>query len=177
MSETAFAAVFYLFAALSVVPALMILVSRDVVHGAFWLLGTLAGFAGLYLMLGADFLGFTQILVYIGGILVLLLFGVMLTQRTPILLGRTRASRAIPAGLATVALGLFLASKLIGAPGMSRLPGTLDVAGAHPSGTTRALGSLLLTDYILPFEIASVVLLAALVGAAYVARRGSGENP
>ncbi|MCI0340292.1 MAG: NADH-quinone oxidoreductase subunit J [Planctomycetales bacterium] len=177
MSDTAFAAVFYLFAALSVVPAIMIFVGRDVVHGAFWLLGTLAGFAGLYLMLGADFLGFTQILVYIGGILVLLLFGVMLTQRTPVLLGRTRAARAIPAGIATVALGLFLAKKLIGAPGMSRLSESLKVKGATEPGATRELGSLLLTDYILPFEIASVVLLAALVGAAYVARRGSGENP
>src|SRR5687767_11767046 len=86
--STLYLATWYTFAALAVVPSIMIVLARDVVRAAFLLLGSLAGVAGLYGMLGADFVCFTQVVVYIGGILILLLFGVMLTNREPILLHR-----------------------------------------------------------------------------------------
>ncbi len=72
---------FWMCAVVAVVPALFVLFFRDIVNMAFWLILSLAGFAGLYLQLGAGFLGFTQVVVYIGGILILMLFGIMLTQR------------------------------------------------------------------------------------------------
>ena len=75
---------FWLFAAVAVIPGAAILIARDIVRQAFWLLASLSGFAGLYLWLGADFLGFTQVIVYIGGILILFLFGVMLTQKADV---------------------------------------------------------------------------------------------
>jgi len=173
VKDAAFAAVFYALAALSVVPAVAIFFARDVVRQAFWLLGTLTGFAGLYLLLGADFLGFTQILVYIGGIMILLLFGVMLTHRGRSLGARTEQMRNVPAGLAAVGIGVAGAWVAIRAAVAALGPVKLDA----PSPTTADIGLGLLTDYVLPFELVSVVLLAALVGAAYVARRGTGENP
>ena len=75
------AIVFYLFAAISVGSALLVVLARSLIYSAFALLGAFFGVAGLYVLLGADFLAATQLLVYVGGILVLLLFGVMLTHK------------------------------------------------------------------------------------------------
>ena len=169
--SVAFATVFYALAALSVVPAIAIFFAKDVVRQAFWLLGTLTGFAGLYLLLGADFLGFTQVLVYIGGIMVLLLFGVMLTHRGATFGGRQAPSRAVGVGLIAVLLAVVGSVVAIGAT-TPHVKSALET----PAPTTQDIGVQLLTTYVLPFELVSLVLLAALVGAAYVARRGTGEN-
>src|SRR6185503_3642258 len=105
-------AIFWAFAALAVIPGLMIVLSRDIVRIAFWLLAALGGVAGLYVTLGADFLGFTQVLVYIGGIMVLILFGIMMTHRDPVMLKRGDTSRAgVFAGIliaAATAIGLIV---------------------------------------------------------------------
>src|SRR5947207_1126856 len=92
-------ACWWAFAALAVVPSILLVTSKDVVRAAFLLLGSLAGVAGLYGMLGADFVCFTQVVVYIGGILILLLFGVMLTNREPILLHRAATHQLVLPGL------------------------------------------------------------------------------
>jgi len=91
---------FYLFAATSVLPGVFVLASKDIVRAAFWLLMALSGFAGLYVLLGADFLAITQVVVYLGGILILILFGVMLTHRDPALVKRARRLNIVVPGIA-----------------------------------------------------------------------------
>jgi len=155
---------FWLFAALAVAPAAMVVAATDVVRAAFLLLGSLAGVAGLYGMLGADFVAFTQVVVYIGGIMILLLFGVMLTSRDPVLTGRAQTHGLVAPGI--------LAGGIVGLAALwvafhvkwKTIPLT-----AKPTSTE--LGELLSTRWLLPFELVSVLLLAALVGAAAIARR------
>ena len=158
---------FYLFAGLTVVPALMLLGVRDVVRAAFLLLGSLSGVAGLYALLGALFVAFTQVLVYIGGILILLLFGVMLTNREPILLHGAPTHQLVLPGLGASAIaGVGLLYVVLNYPW-----GATPIESAALNYSARDLGFLFMTDYILPFEVASVLLLVALVGAAVMARR------
>jgi NADH:ubiquinone oxidoreductase subunit 6 (subunit J) len=137
--------------------------SRNILHAAFMLLGTLAGTAGLYLYVGADFVGVAQILIYVGGILVLILFAVLLTNK----IGEVRLSNrsaslgaALPAAVAVAAALVAVAV---------RTPWRTTEAVAAP--TTARLGEALLREALLPFELASIVLLVALVGAMVIARR------
>jgi NADH-quinone oxidoreductase subunit J len=159
------ALVFYALAALVLLGAAGVAFSRNLLHAAVMLLGTLAGTAGLYLYLGADFLGVAQLLVYVGGILVLLLFAVLLTHR----IGAPRLTNA--------SLGLAVAVPLLAAGGaalawlLARTPWPRTETAFGP--TTARLGDGLLREYLLPFELASVILLAALVGAMVLARRAS----
>lgn len=164
-------AVFWGCAALAVLPAAGMLVAKGIVRMAFLLLGSLAGFAGIYLLLGAGFVGFAQILVYIGGILVLFLFGVMLTSRGGVAArGRMPAAAiapAVSAGLLVLAGTAYLALAAPWTPAETALgPGA-----APPPARTEDLGAKLLSAYLFPFEAVSVLLLAAMVGATYLARR------
>ena len=159
------AIIFWMFATITIVPALGIVLSKNIVHMAFWLLGTLMGVAGLYLLMGADFLGLTQIFVYIGGISVLLLFGIMLTSSKPIFVRKKsfESQRFWPAAV----IGSLLLAVMLQA-----LFATDWVQNAQePAETAEPLGMFLLSEYILPFEIVSVLLLIVLIGAAYIARR------
>lgn len=171
MNDELYVLSFYLFAALAVVPTVMILAVKDVVRAAFLLLGSLAGVAGLYALLGADFIAFTQVLVYIGGILILLLFGVMLTNREPILLHRSPSHALVfPGAVGTL---LFLGALLYVVFGVQW---RTEAFVAKP--TSSELGDLLMTKFMLPFEVSSVLLLVALVGAAVIARRkGDTSDP
>jgi len=163
-------ALFWVFAATAVLPAFGILIGRGIVRMAFLLLFSLAGFAGLYLLLGAGFLGFTQVLVYIGGILILFLFGVMLTARTEVpvrkKLSPTLLVPAVVAGLAVLAVLLYATFAN---------PWSMRGSGPQPRFETPEIGRKLLGDYLLPFEAVSVLLLVAMVGATYMAR-GRGES-
>ncbi len=157
--------VFYLFAFITVFSAFIVVFSRNIVYSAFALLFTFFGVAGLYVLLQADFLAVTQVLIYVGGILVLLLFGVMLTNKIVSVDIKTGSIHTVPAMLVVALVagsmsGLFYSN-------------WKDVAVTSPATTTTtpALGELLLTTYLLPFEIASVVLLVALIGAAMISRR------
>ena len=155
--------VFYALAALVIGCAAVVAWSRNMLHSALALLGTLAGVAGLYLQLGADFLGISQLLIYVGGVLVLVLFAVLLTTQ----IGDVRASNT--------SLGRALALPVAGAVGVGLValvtwvlwPETEVVAAP----TTARLGEAFLREYLLPFELASIVLLMALVGAMVLARR------
>lgn len=161
--------VFWIFALVALVPGIAILFTKDIVRAAFWLLGSFSGFAGLYLLLNADFLAFTQVIVYIGGILILLLFGVMLTHRDPALLKRPRL-------LGLLGWGVLAALLVLGAL-LHVIFNTAWTTNTETfATTTQGIGVLLLTDYLLPFEISSILLLVALVGAAYVARRKETEG-
>jgi NADH-quinone oxidoreductase subunit J len=160
--------VFYLLGGLAVACAVTVAFSRNILHSAFALMGTLAGVAGLYFMLGADFVAVVQLLVYVGGILVLILFAVLLTREiTDIKISNLSVSLlgGVPAGI--LILGL-LVRILIGAP--------FKTTGAAVAPTVSRLGDSLLREYLLPFEIASVVLLMALVGGMVIARRAVKEE-
>ncbi len=156
---------FWVFAVAAILPAFFVLVSREIVHMAFWLLLSLAGFAGLYLQIGAGFLGFTQVVVYIGGILILLLFGIMLTQKLDVPL-RERQSWTF------VLPGVFA--------GFLVIVGLVAIAVATPWSVVETtaseyaapdIGAAFMSTYVLPFEAVSVLLLVAMVGASYLIRR------
>lgn len=162
--ELAARAAFYGVAALTLAGAVVCVSARDLFRAALGLALALFGVAAVYLMLQAEFLAVAQLLIYVGAILVLILFSIMLTARIsdP---NRPRWNRQWKwvLGLAAV-IGLGLAGLLAGAPW----------GGAGPDGPpvpVAALGRLLLSPYLLGFELLSVLLLGALVGALYIARR------
>lgn len=158
--------VFFVFAFITVVSAVIVVFSKNIIYSAFSLLFTFFGAAGLYVLLQADFLAVTQVLIYVGGILVLMLFGVMLTNKV--------INVEIKAGSLHTLPALFLAAIVAGTlAGLfySSWKGAASPPASAASTTTKALGELLMTSYLLPFEIASIVLLVALIGAAMYARR------
>lgn len=156
--------VFYGFAALAVLSGFVVVFARNIVHAGFALMFTLLGVAGLYAVLGADFLAVTQTVVYIGGILVLVLFAVMMT-RIPRREARRRGwDHMVPAGI--FALGLFA---LLYKVSMDTAFPVREPGEAVP--TAKSIGVAIMTDWIFPFEFASLVLLVAMVGAAIMIRQ------
>ena len=162
---TAEAAVFYVFAIVTVASAAAVVLARSLIYNAFALLFTFFGVAGLYLLLGADFLAATQLLVYVGGILVLLLFGVMLTHKIYDLDLRTEVTQ-FGAG-AIIAFGVFA---IVLVPAVLQTQWAVG-SGRPPAPTTKEIGKLFMGPYLLPFEAASILLLVALMGAAMIVRR------
>ena len=157
------AVVFWVFASVTVASAAVVVFSRALIYSAFALLFTFFGVAGLYLLLGADFLAATQLLVYVGGILVLLLFGVMLTHKIYDL--------DLKSGTHQLAPGLIVAAGLFVILARTALSTEWAAEPREPVPTTSAIGRLFLGEYLLPFEAASVLLLVVLVGAAMIVRR------
>jgi NADH-quinone oxidoreductase subunit J len=155
---------FGVIAAIVIIGALRVVTTNNVVHAALWLVAVLAGVGGSFLLLGAEFVGVTQILVYIGAIVVLFLFGIMLT-RAPIGREVNLTARYWPTGV-VVALPIagVLAYTLIDAFGRD-----------HISDDTRqftaSVSDSIFQTYLIPFEVVSVLLLAALVGAIVLARK------
>jgi NADH-quinone oxidoreductase subunit J len=154
---------FYVFAALTLLPALIVVFSRNLLYSAFSLLFTLAGMAALYVLLGADFLAITQVLVYVGGILILILFGVMFTQKVYDLKAEAMAFKRKRA----VLLGVVVFAVLWGVA--RSVPWPAQERGIVP--TSSGIGDLLLSRYLLPFEIISVLLLVVLIGAVIVGKK------
>jgi len=164
--DTSFLAqiVFYVFAAITMGSAFVVVFSRSLIHSAFALLFTFFGVAVLYVFLGADFLAATQMVIYVGGILVLILFGVMLTHKLYDLKLRSAAHQFYPGiavGAAVFTTLGWVISQTTWHDGVQR--------ASEP--TTADIGTLFMTDFILPFEVASVFLLVALIGAAMIVRR------
>ena len=157
-------AVFYLLAAVTVASALGVALSRSIVYSAFSLMGALLGVAALFVLLGADFLGVVQLLVYVGGILVLTLFAVMLTHRISDV---NVSNRAVGRGGGLIVVGIVLVWMLQ----VARRAVWVVKEPGPTSPTTYGIGHAFLTDFVLPFEVASIVLLAALVGAIVVSRK------
>ncbi len=156
--------IFYLFAAITLVSGLMVISSGNIVRSAFYLLATLFGISGLYVLLGADFIAVTQIMVYIGGILILLLFGVMLTSDITNLEIKKGKVAILPA---IVGVGVLLGSIV---SILMKTNWKIELAKI-PQTTTYDLGKLLITDYVLIFELLAILLLIAMIGAASMARR------
>jgi NADH-quinone oxidoreductase subunit J len=120
--------------------------------------------AGLYLLLGADFLAAAQLLIYVGGILVLLLFGVMLTHKLYDLDLKSEVTQFAPAVFAVAGVFLSIAALI--------LRTSWHVGpGRAPAATTAEIGELFMGRYLMPFEAASILLLVALMGAAMIVRR------
>ncbi len=157
--------IFYVFALVTVVSGFVVVFSRNVVYAAFSLLFTFFGVAGLYVLLRADFLAVTQILIYVGGILVLLLFGVMLTNRIISVELKTGTLNTLPA-LVVAAVVAGTLSGLFYSTWSERTAPSSSI-----QTTTSTIGEMLMTTYLLPFELASVILIVALIGAAWTARR------
>ena len=159
-----FPIVFYLLAAITVVSAAGVAFSNNIVYSAFALMGTLLGAAGLFVLLAADFVAVIQVLVYVGGILVLMLFAVMLTHRVADVRVSNRALGRWPTLVVMAAVGVLMGHAL-------SITTWHQVDLAVPAPTTYGIGDGLLTSYVLPFELASVVLLAALIGAVVLSRK------
>jgi NADH-quinone oxidoreductase subunit J len=161
--------VFYLFALAAVVGAAGVPMSKNIFWSAMGLLSALVGVGGLYVLLAADFLAVTQLLVYIGGVLVLIIFAVMLTsQIKEIEISNQNVGLAAGAVL-FVLTGTLLSYVAIWAPWKT-------VLRPESHETSAAIGNGLLGPWLLPFEVASVVLLATLIGAIVVARKEIKED-
>ena len=159
-----FALIFWIFALVTIGAAAVVVFSRNIVRSAFSLVFAFFGVAGLYVLLMADFLAVTQLMIYVGGILVLLIFGVMLTQNQINVDIKSGVLSVWPATIITAGVGGLLLAIFWDAHWK-----TADMPPMQ--STANALGEMLLTSYLLPFELASIVLLVALVGAAMIARR------
>ncbi len=163
-------AVFYLLAGLALAGAAGVAMSRNIVYSALSLMASFLGVAGLYVMLDADFVAGIQVLVYVGGVVVITLFAVMLTHHIADIRVSNRSVTA-PVALPIVAVAfVILVSALVRAPWYREGAGT-------SFRSTEAIGDLLLSRYLLPFELASIVLLAVLVGAVVLSRKEVAEPP
>ena len=160
-----FDTLFYFFALVTIVSAGIVVFSRNIMYAAFSLLFTFFGVAGIYVLLNADFIAVSQLLIYVGGILVLLLFGVMLTNKVVNVEMKTGTLQTLPASI----LVAVTAGALCGVLYVTDWKIVSSVA--EIPNTTSKLGEMFMTTYLLPFEVASIVLLVALVGAAMIARK------
>lgn len=162
----------YIFAFITVGFAIYITFSKNVLYSAFALLGTLLGVSALYVLAGADFIALTQIIIYVGGVLVLIMFGIMLT-------GKVTGSRELISGLKNPVLGgitgiiifcvlvlAILKSNFVALDWISR---SAETGSGIKESTFFTIGKNLMTTHLLPFEVAAILLLVALIGAAYIA--------
>ena len=154
---------FVVFAAVMVGSALLVVTMRDIIRCGLALIVAFASLAGLYVLLGAPLVAAAQVLVYIGAIAVLILFAIMLTQTKAAPVRLVFQTQAVPAAIASIVLAIVLALA-ISATDWGAL--TTRVATA-----TDAVARLLFDKYVLPFEIVSVLLLAAVIGGIFLARR------
>jgi NADH-quinone oxidoreductase subunit J len=181
MGEAALNAVFYALAAMGVACAVAVCASRNIVRSAFALLGVLAAAAGFYILAYADFLFAVQILIYIGGILVLVIFAIMLTHR----IRDVNLSNDSTHGLGSFLICACMAFALImmilrarwepyeqyKAEQAARTGAADGMILPRQADQPREIGRDLTGSFLLPFEAISVLLLAALIGAAYLARK------
>lgn len=155
---------FYLLAAFTVALALMVVLAQNIVRAAVALIFSFCGLAGLYVLLDAEFLAAVQILIYVGGITILLLFAILLTSRIAGKGVRVQNEQKWVNGFVAAAL-----MALLGAAAWRGFPAL--VARPQQPENTPAIGELLMTTYALPFEAVSILLLAGMVGAIFLARK------
>lgn len=155
---------FYVFSIVTIASAAIMVFSKNIVHSAFALMFTLMGVAALYVLLYADFLAATQILVYVGGILILILFGVMLTTQGQSFDFKTVTVNFIPASILSAASAGLLIFALVQTEWLVPEP-------TDHTETVRGFGMMLMGDYVLPFIMIGVLLLVAIIGAIVMATR------
>ena len=154
---------FWLIAAITVISAAFVVLNNQLVYSAIALLFTLFGVAGLYVFLWADFIAGVQLLVYVGGILVLIIFGIMLTNRISSVRISHKSVQQGVGGAVIIWLFIFLSIVILKTPWLNQ-------AAMEPASSVAQVGKLLLMKYLLPFEVISVLLLGALIGAATLSR-------
>ena len=162
---------FYVFATIAIVSSLLVITRHNVVHSAAFLGATLFAVAGIFLTLHAEFLAGVQVIVYVGGILVLFVFVIML-----IAIERSELERQFnrQSTIALVTAAILIAELIYG---LSRgrqsfvLPASVPPPAAAAAGNSEQVGTALYTAYLLPFEIASILLLVAIVGAVVLAKK------
>ncbi len=164
--------VFLAIALATLAGAFLVVTARNVVRAVLALVVTFAGTAALFLMLGAEFVGWTVVLVYIGAVIVLFLIGIMIT-RSPLTekteLSQPMATRA-PAALLSVLLFAVIAWAVSASFGAATLP------LPDEATKTASIGETLFTNWVIPFEVVSFVLLAALIGGITLARQDAPEE-
>jgi NADH-quinone oxidoreductase subunit J len=160
--------VFYVFAALAVFAAVRVITARNPVHAVLFLVLAFISTAGIWMLLEAEFLAITLVLVYVGAVMVLFLFVVMMLDINLVRL-RENFWRWLPFGAALASLLAFEMIFVLGAPGTSA--GMEPVKHAADYSNTKELGRLIYTDYVYPFEIAAVLLLVAMVAAIALTQR------
>ena len=154
---------FYVTAITMVVGAVGMVLNRDMIRSAMLLVLVLSGVAIMYVLLSADFLAIAQLLVYVGAIMILMLFAIMLTPNQLDLPGGSPQAQRISAALISAAVGALSVWVVLNQPWLLR-------AAPLNQETAAAIGTLLLTTYVLPFWIASVLLTVGLIGAIVIAR-------
>lgn len=156
---------FYLLALGSVVSGVLVILKRNPVINALFLILVMLCLAGIYLLLGAQFMAAIQLIVYAGAIMVLFLFVIMLLNLDQEVAGAVRGRQKLPG----LILSFLLLMILLGGLGIERVPGR----GQHPleALNTEALARVLFSDFLLPFEITSVILLIAIIGAIVLGKK------
>lgn len=157
--------VFAVLSVLAVGSALLAMTSRQLVHAALWLVVTLGAVAGCFVLMTAELVAWVQVLVYVGSVVVLVIFALMLTRQDGTTTAEVTGNRWVAALLGLVAT-VGLGATMIAGFGGERIEG-------RRIGTAASIGDALFTEWVLPFEILSGVLLAALVGAIVISRSGS----
>jgi len=154
---------FLLLAAALLGTALMVVLGRNIIRSGLWMIACFATLAGVYALLGTPLVAAAQVLVYIGAISVLILFAIMLTQTKGGPAALVFHHQAWAAAIAAVVLGTLLALVVTS----TEWP----LAGEYAATSVRAIAQLLFSDYVLPFEIVGVLLLAAVIGGVFLAKR------
>jgi NADH-quinone oxidoreductase subunit J len=161
---------FFVFASIAIISAILVITGTNIVHSAVFLAGTLLAVAGIFLTLRAEFLAGVQVIVYVGGILVLFVFVIML-----IAVERNVVERQYNRqwGIALVTTGILIVVLVYGflQNPDSALPPAVAAAEGVVQGNSEQVGMMLYTRYLLPFEIASILLLVAIVGAVVLAKK------
>jgi len=159
--------IFYAFAGIALLSALFILLTRNILYSAFALMLTFLGVAGIFIFSGAEFVAITQILVYVGGILVLIVFGVMLTNKIK---GKNIITPVYRQFMGLIIGGGFFVLFLKGIiqANFGAIKWIAQSTEKEPS-SLKNLGLVLMTDYVLAFEVIGILLLIALIGAVYMA--------
>lgn len=156
--------IFYIFSALVIISAFIVVASKNIIYSAFALLFTFFGVAGIYVLLNADFIAVVQVIIYVGGILVLIIFGVMLTNKITNVEIKTESIHIIPATIVTGLIGGTLVAVLTKTNWRTSEPINVDK-------TVVEIGRYLVTHYMILFELAGIILLVALIGSVMIARK------
>ena len=157
---------FVVFAVIMIGSSLLVVTMRDIIRCGLALMVALGAVAGMFVLLGAPLVAAAEVLVYIGGITVLILFAIMLTQSKAAPARLVFQTQAIPAAIAAIVLAILIAITVT-ATDWGAVASRLETA-------TDALARLLFRDYVLPFEVVSVLLVAAVIGGVFLAKREEG---
>lgn len=168
LSELIYQVIFYVLVGLVLGSAVVVALSRNIVYSAFALLLTFFSIAGVYVFLSAEFLAVAQVVIYVGGILVLIIFAVMLTNKVKDV---NLSNPSAPAYIAGPLVALIFAGMI-----WLIMNTPWKVGSAQEIGTVNDIGNILMGKYMLAFEVAAVLLLGALLGAAYLARKNKNRD-